>query len=161
MNLLEEKTIEVLNYRIQQEEYSSRLYHQMHLWLENNSYKNLAKYFKKNSDDEMVHASWSKDYLMSFNVMPELRTLEEPINVFENVLDIAQKTLEHEIKITEQCNSLAKFALDNADFGLLALAQKYNAEQTEEIGVALELLDIVQMSNDKLVIDNYVGENLL
>lgn len=161
MNLLEEKTIEILNYRIQQEEYSSRLYHQMHLWLENNSYKNLAKYFKKNSDDEMTHASWSKEYLMSFNVMPELRTLEEPINVFDNVLDIAQKTLEHEIKITEQCNTLSKFALDNSDFGLLALAQKYNTEQTEEIGVALELLDVVQMSNDKLVIDNYVGENLL
>jgi len=164
MNLLEEKTIEILNYRIQQEEYSSRLYHQMHLWLENNSYKNLAKYFKKNSDDEMTHASWSKEYLMSFNVMPELRTLEEPINVFDNVLDIAQKTLEHEMKITEQCNELVKLCHEENDYVTLNLALKYTNEQIEEIAKTTYWEDRLNEFGDSksslLAIDNEMGENL-
>ena len=161
MKLLDEKTVEILNYRIQQEELSSRLYHQMSLWLETESYRNLTKLFATYSNEEIKHAGWAKEYLLSFNVMPELRTLEEPVNVFTSIQDIAQKTLEHEILITEQCNDLAKYAFTESDFGLLTLAQKYNSEQIEELNKATNLLDIVNMSNDKLVIDTYVGENLL
>lgn len=161
MELISQKTIELLHQRIKAEEESSRLYEQFSLWLANESYISLAKLFKRYASEEMSHVGWAKDYLMSFNIIPELPSLDEPINLITNVLDIATKTLEHETLVTLQCRELYKHALEEGDYNLVTLAQKYNAEQVEEIDRANNLLSIVKMTTDKLVLDHYVSDNLL
>ena len=55
----------LINYRISQEEYSSRLYLAMSNWLQNNGYNGASKLFKKWTDEEMVHANFSYSYLQT------------------------------------------------------------------------------------------------
>ena len=45
--LLKSEVVDLLNYRIQQEEFSSRLYEQMSLWLDDNGFMNTSKLYKK------------------------------------------------------------------------------------------------------------------
>jgi ferritin len=161
MELISQKTIDLLNYRITQELTNSKRYEQMYLWLHNESYLNAAKLWKKDYEDEVSHSNWAKEYLMSFNVMPELATIEEPANMFESFADIVQKTFEFEVETTKQCRELAKHAIEEGDYNLLILANKYNEVQIKEMDDIYTLLDLVKMTSDKLVLETYIGENLL
>lgn len=159
--LISQLTIDYLNFRIQQEEESSRLYEQIHLWLEDKGYINTSKLYKKYADEEMVHSGWAKSYLLDFGVTPTLFELEAPNNSFIGLKDIFAKTLEHEELITSQIKEMGENALKESDFVLFSLVMKYQAEQQEEIAKAITLLDISELSSDNLILDNYIGENLL
>ena len=56
----------LINYRISQEEYSSRLYLAMSNWLQNNGYDGASKLFKKWADEEMVKTTYWNDRLEEF-----------------------------------------------------------------------------------------------
>lgn len=161
MELISQKTIDLLNYRIQQEQMTSKNYEQMFLWLKNESYFNAAELWKKNYEDELEHAGWAKEYLLSFNVMPELATIPEPENLFTSFEDIVNKTYDFEVETTKQCRELAKHALEEGDYNLLTLANKFNEEQIEEMNSINDLKDIIKLSSDKLIVELYIKENLI
>lgn len=160
-DLLDKKIVDTLEYRIQQEEFSSRLYEQMHLWLDDNGYLNTAALYKIYSDEEMKHAGWSKSYLLDYGYTPKLRKLDSPDIELNSLQDVFEATLEHELEITKQCEDLASQALKEGNHVLYALASKYCAEQQEEIGKAVTNLDILALSNDMLIVDHYIGDKLL
>ena len=160
MELISQKTIDILNLRIQQEQMASKLYEQMYLWLENKSLINSAEFMKKNYLSELAHAGWAKEYLLSFDIMPELATIEEPVNDFASLQDIFNKVYEQEVLTTKQCLELAKHAMQEPDYNLLTLAQKFNAEQVEEMNEINNILDVLKLSSDLLIIDHYIGDML-
>lgn len=159
--LLNDKVIETLNYRIQQEEHSSRIYEQLALWLDNKGYLNFAKLFHKYADEEMIHAGFSKSYLLDYGITPCLQSIPSPEMEIESLLDVLEAAYDHELLVTQQCEDLASMALKEGNHVLYQLAAKYCSEQQEEIGKSITNLDIYKLSTDMLVIDNYVGENLL
>lgn len=159
--LLDPKVVNTLNYRIQQEEDSARLYERMSLWFNNYGYANLGKLYTKYACEEMSHAGWAKSYLLDYGYTPELSKLKEQVEDYESCMQIFEMTLSHEQEILRQCEELASMALKENNHNLYSLASKYCMEQTEEIGKAINLIDIHNLTSDKLVLDNYVGENLL
>lgn len=162
--LISEEAIKALTYRIQQEELSSRLYHQMSLYLNDKGYINSAKLWQKYADEEMNHAGWAKEFLLDNGVKPELEDLDAPICDFNGLPDIIQKSFDHEISITEQCNELAQKALARNEFMLFALAQKYCAEQQEELGKLQTALDLLETFGTEkhtlLLLDSHINEYL-
>lgn len=159
--LLNDKVVEVLNYRIQQEEHSSRIYEQLSLWLNNEGYLNFAELFKKYAEEEMVHAGFSKSYLLDYGITPCLQPLPSPEMEIESLLDVLEAAYDHELLVTQQCEDLASMALKEGNHVLYQLALKYCTEQQEEIGKSITNLDIYKLSTDMLIIDHYVGEKLL
>lgn len=133
--------IDILNFRIQNEEQSSRLYQSMSLWLNDNGFKGAAKKWLSDSEDEMKHAQWAKDYLLDMGVQPKLPALAEPPQTFQGLPDIIRKSYEHEIVVTQQCNDLAKHAIQEGNHLLYQLAIKYLQEQQEELGKLQDALD--------------------
>ena len=133
--------VDILTFRIQQEEASSRLYHAMSLWLNDKGYVGASKAWQKDADDELVHASWAKDFLLDMGVQPKLLAIEEPVQTFTGLPDIIRQTFAHEVKVTQQCNDLALYAWTNGNHLLHQLAIKYMTEQQEELGKAQTLMD--------------------
>lgn len=123
--LISEDCIKMLNTRIQQEEYSSRIYLSMSMWLDNRGYKNTAALWKKYSQEELGHAEWSRDYLLAMGVQPSTMVLNAPGDTYESLSDIVMLSYKHEITITEQCKALAAYALKEGDTMLFTLTQKY------------------------------------
>lgn len=130
--LLSEKAIEYLNYRIQQEEYSARIYLAMSMWLEDNGYVNAAKLWRKYSDEEMSHGDWSRTHLLSFGVQPITPRLDSPSQDFEGLPEIIHDSYDHEILVTKQITELAGEALKLNDHMLYELALRFLKEQVEE-----------------------------
>ena len=139
--LISKKTIELLQYRIKEEEYSARMYLSMAMWLENEGFINATKVWKKYSSEENTHADWAREYLLSFGVLPETPELKKVKSSYKGLPDIIKKSFEHEIKITEQLEELAKHALSIKDNMLYTLAQKYLKEQIEEHNKTQTLID--------------------
>jgi ferritin len=132
--LIDESCITFLNYRVQQEDLSSRIYLAMSLWLDNAGYVNAAKLWKKYSDEERGHADIAREYLLNMGVQPATAALEQPAETFGGLPDIIRKSFDHEVEITKQCSDLATHALKDGSHMLYELALHYLREQNEEHG---------------------------
>ena len=142
-NFLSDKIITLLNYRINQEEESSRIYKSMSIWLDDKAYFNASKLWQKYSDEELKHAEWAREHLLSFNIRPETQPIGPVPNDFTGLDDIIRKTLEHETVVTQQCKDLAKTAQDENDTLTYTLALKYCAEQVEEMKKSFDLVNLL------------------
>jgi len=132
--LIDDSCISFLNYRVQQEDLSSRIYLAMSLWLDNNGYVNAAKLWKKYSDEEKTHADIARQYLLNMGVQPATAALEQPSEEYGGLPDIIKKSFDHEVDITNQCSELADHALKDGSHMLYELALHYLKEQNEEHG---------------------------
>lgn len=160
--LISDECIKYLNYRIKQEELSSRLYLSMSMYLENIGYFGAAKSWKKDADDEMVHANWAREYLLSLGIQPETPALEAPQQTFNGLPDVIHKTYDHEVIVTKQINDLGKDAIAKNDFLLLKLVMKYQEEQIEEMNRVVNNIDRLKLiGEDKLsliILDQEFGK---
>ena len=164
MAIISKKIEDLINFRIVEEEKSSRLYLAMSKWLDYNGYAGAAKLWKKYSDEEMVHANWAYEYLQDLDILPEVPALEKPTCEFKGLPEICKLSFSHEELVTKQCMELAKAAQAEGDYMTLQLAQKYLAEQVEEIAKITKILDLIQMQGGEsiskeslLLIDNILG----
>jgi ferritin len=145
---LDKKIVEALNYRIQQEEASSRIYEQFALWLDNAGFKNFAALYYKYAHEELGHAKFAKDHLLAYGEEPMLTKLPAPDLEFNSLKEILNLTLEHEQEITKQCNELTKLAASLDDFPTMTLGLKYCAEQVEELDKAQTFVDQIETFGD-------------
>ena len=144
MAFISKKIEELINFRIQQEELSSRLYLAMSKWLMFNGYAGASKLWKKYSDEEMTHAGWAYEYLDDLDLLPVVPQLEKPQSDFKGLVEICKASYDHEMLVTKQCNELATVAAQENDYMTLQLAQKFLKEQVEEIGKTTYWLDRIE-----------------
>jgi ferritin len=153
--------IALLNYRIQQEELSSRLYKAMAIYLNFNGFAGAAKLWEKYAAEETTHAQWTYDFLLDLDIQPTVPELSRPSDQFDGLIDICKKSYEHERQITEQCQALAKACLEQGDFLTFTLAEKLVKEQVEEISKTVYWLDRIEAfgtSKEALrLLDNEMG----
>ena len=161
MTFINQKVVQLMNLRIKNEELSSRLYKSMSVWLNYNGYTGAAKLWDSYSKEEQLHAEKAYNYLLDLDIMPEIPTLESPKKDFSGLVDIIKQSYDHEILITNQCNDLAKAALQESDFMTLQLAQEYLKEQQDEIAKTCGWLDKLEaFGTDKIalrLLDNEMG----
>jgi ferritin len=151
--LLTEECEQYLNYRVQQEEYSARIYLSMAMWLENEGYLGAGKLWKKYSDEEMLHANDARTYLLSMGVQPITPMLEAPSQVYSGLPEIIKKSYEHEIEVTTQIKDLSTHALSINDHMLYTLGQTYLKEQVEEHNKMQNWIDrLSAFGEDKLAL---------
>jgi len=162
MAFISKKIEDLINFRIVEEEKSSRLYLAMSKWLDFHGYSGAAKLWKKYSDEEMNHVNWAYAYLQDLDILPTVPALEQPQVEFKSLPNICELSNTHELLVTKQCNELAKTALNEGDFMTMQLAQKYLTEQTEEIGKTTYWLDRLEAFGDSpealRLLDNEMAE---
>jgi len=160
MGLLSLEALELLTYRIQQEQYSSKIYEQFSLWLDDQGLVNLAALYNKYAQEELTHAEWAKEFILSYNIKPRLKVIPEVDSsiFYSSIQDILDLTLKHEIEVSNQCNALASFALSENNHLLYSLGTKYCKEQVEELKKSYDLLSQYKRAKDDLMFDFYIGE---
>ena len=121
-----------LNYRIQQEEYSARIYMSMSMWLNNKGYAGAAALWRTYSDEEMKHADIARTYLLSFGIQPVTPRLDQPKQNFNGLPEIIKLSFDHEIEVSKQIKDMANHALSDGDHMLYELCLAYLKEQVEE-----------------------------
>jgi ferritin len=160
--LIDEHCIKNLQYRIQQEEESSRLYLAMSVWLNNEGYIGAAKLWRKYADEELSHADWARDYLLAMGVNPETPVLAAQPKTFDGLPAIIRASYEHEIVVTKQIKVMATGALKEGDHMLYELCLRYLKEQVEEHDKTQTWLDkLTAFGEDKIalrMLDEEMGD---
>ncbi len=160
--MIEEHCIKYLQYRIQQEDLSSRLYLAMSMWLNNEGYMGAASLWLKYSKEEATHADWSREYLLAMGVLPETAVLDKQPTTFEGLPAIVRESYEHEILVTKQIKEMANSAEAKKDHMLYELCLRYLKEQVEEHDKTQTWLDKLNtFGEDKIalrMLDEEMGE---
>lgn len=161
MVIIDKSIIELLQYRIQQEEISSRMYEAMSRWLDFKGFTGAAKLWKKYSTEELTHAGWATVYLQDLNILPETRVIEQPQMTFKSLPNIVALSMKHEVEILEQCSELMNKCQEIGDNLTFTLAHKFVAEQSEEIGKLQLWIDQLEQFGDTgaslMMIDEKMG----
>jgi ferritin len=151
--LIDEHCIKNLQYRIQQEEESSRLYLSMSMWLNNEGYTGAAQLWKKYADEEMTHANWAREYLLAMGVTPATPVLAAQPTTFDGLPAIIRASFDHEITVTKQIKVMASGALKEGDHMLYELCLRYLKEQVEEHDKTQTWVDkLAAFGEDKLAL---------
>ncbi len=150
---------ELITRRINEEEYSSRLYHAMHLWMDDNAYFGSSKLYHIFEQEELTHAQWGIDFLLQTGCCPVPLAIQQPPYEFEGLPAIIQLTWEHEQKISQSCHDMAMIAFKSGDLYAYGLFQKYINEQVEELGKANDLLKLATLyRTDIHLLDERLGK---
>lgn len=152
--LISQEGLDYLNYRIQQEEYSARIYKSMAMWLDDKGYLGAAKQWNGYSAEEMGHADIARKYILSFGLQPLTPVLDQPEQNYPGGLpEIIQKSYDHEIEISSQIKDLASKALMRGDHIMYELALGYLKEQVEEMGKMQNWMDRLEaFGTDKIAL---------
>ena len=151
-DLISQGCIDLLNYRINEEEKSWRMYEDMYLWLEDKGYVNAAALWRTYAQEELTHADWGKQYLLGLGIKPKLLAMPALSGNY-SLPSIIKDSHAHEVLITKQCQVLAMKATAEGDFMLHELALQYLKEQHEELGRQQNWLDQLEsFGSDRLAL---------
>ena len=132
--MLSDKISDVLNVQINREIYSAYLYLSMSAYSTYIGLKGFANWFMVQYQEEMAHAMKLYDYINDHGNHVRLMAIDEPLTVFESPLDMFEKTLAHEKKVTAYINELVDLAIEEKDHATNIFLQWFVTEQIEEEG---------------------------
>ncbi len=137
--------LSVLNEQIKNELYSSQLYRSMASCLDDKGWNNAAKLFFKYADEELTHMRKFYQYIYDRNCKAIVPACEQPPLEFPTINDILNKSLEHEILVSTQCENIARIACENNDKTTVTFMQWFENEQIEEENKFRDLIDLVNL----------------
>ena len=123
---------DVLNAQIKNEAMSSQIYLGMTCWLDDTGWIGASKYYFKTAQEELVHMNKIYKYMFDRNVKPVVPEIGPVTQVFEDIREVVELSLAHEMTVTEQWNNISKLAKDANDNTTYEFAQWFLKEQVEE-----------------------------
>ena len=143
--MLSKKMTTALNDQINKEMYSAYLYLAMSAYSDSIGLKGFANWFMVQYHEEMEHAMKIYKYIQDQGELVKLKAIAEPPSKFESAMDMFQKTLEHEKKVTQSINNLMDIAIEMKDHATQIFLQWFVTEQIEEEANDNEIIDKLKM----------------
>lgn len=130
--------------QIKNEWYSAYLYTSMAAWFESENLEGFAHWMYKQAAEETGHGKKMFDFLIDRGVKIVLQAIAQPPADFASPLDIFEKSLEHERKVTALINGIADQADKVNDHPSKVFIQWFITEQVEEEKNALQILELLK-----------------
>ena len=156
------KTVQdAINEQIKQEFYSAYLYLAMSAHCETINLPGFAHWMRVQYQEELAHALKFFDFVNDREGSVELQAIEQPPGEFQSPLDIFQRSLEHERRISGLIHQLYELAVKENDYPTQVLLQWFIAEQVEEEKSASRVVEQLKLiGNDGaalLLLDRELG----
>lgn len=139
---------DAINQQINHELFASYSYLSMAAWCDHEHFVGCAHWLRVQSQEEYGHAMRLYDFLRMRNVKVVLKQIEAPPHEFESLLDIFEKSLEQEQKVSQQINSLYELALKEKAFASLVELEWFVTEQVEEEKTVREVIHKLKLVKD-------------
>ncbi len=130
-----------LNTQINLEQFSAQLYLAMSAHCDGLSFKGFAHWLRIQAGEETAHAMKLIQFVLDRNGKLELHPIPAPPTEFGGVIQVFEKTLEHEKGITAKINALFELARAERDYASEITLQWYVTEQVEEESNVGQIVD--------------------
>jgi ferritin len=117
---LPSKTIKILTDRIKDEYTAHYFYRAATNWCRDKNYKKAAEFFSNEADDELTHAKKIQEYMVDFNIIPNIP--QAPIDhKFDNLIEIIHGAYKMELALMKAYNEDSQdlFSEDMTTFDFL------------------------------------------
>ena len=162
--MIKKNVLDALNEQIKHEFYSSHVYLSVSAYCETAGLPGFAHWFRIQADEEHEHAMKIYDFVLDRGAQPRLLAIDAPPTDFGSPLQIAEKTLEQEQRVTGLIHSLYDLAVKEGDQPAQVMLQWFVTEQVEEEKNATLLVDQLRMVGDNraalLMLDMEMGKRV-
>jgi len=152
----------VMNLQIKYELESAYIYLSMAAYLDSITLPGMAHWMKLQAQEEVAHAMKFYTFINDRGGRVELQSIDQPPVEFEAPLDIFERALAHEQKITGNINDLYALAIEEKDYPSQLLLQWFIDEQVEEERNAGDIVEILKRIGDEghalLMLDKELGQ---
>lgn len=146
---LEDKVVQMILPRLSDEFYASYHYRAGESWALGEGFEIAAKFFAKESAEELAHAKKLEKYLVDWNVIPNLPQIEPPKLTFSSLPDAIGFFYKMEYDLYEAYEATAK-DIFTADLCTFALMQEMLAIQNKSVAEYSDMLNMLKgVSGDK------------
>jgi ferritin len=145
--MLKEKILNALNEQINAEMHSAYLYLSMSAYFEDKGLSGFANWMKVQYKEELSHSIKFFDYVNERGGRVILKPIDAVPTDFDGVIDVYEKTLEHEQIVTGLINNLMDIAIECSDHATQSFLQWFVDEQVEEEANVTQLLDNLKLIN--------------
>lgn len=139
---LSEKVINILTDRIKDEYVAHYFYRAAANWCQDMNYKKAAEFFKNEADDELEHGKKIQEYMVDFNIQPNIPQANTK-HSFDNLIDIIEGAYKMELGLMKAYNknSTDLFTEDITTFDFLTEFREIQK------GAVVEYNDLINVSN--------------
>lgn len=142
------KMEQALNNQINAELYSAYLYLAMSAYMEDNNWKGMAAWLKKQAGEEVGHAMKIFAYVYDRNGSVSLESIKKPSSGWKSPLQVFEQAYQHELSVTGMINNLMKVANSENDTATISYLKWFIDEQVEEESQALEIVNTLKLIKD-------------
>jgi len=138
--MLKKSLEKALNEQINAEIHSAYLYLSMSAWFQEQGLSGYANWMRIQFQEELAHGTHIFDYVCERGGKVTLTPIAAVEVDFAGIVDIFQKALAHEQKVTGLINNLMDIATKESDHATRSFLQWYVDEQVEEEANAEQIL---------------------
>ncbi len=160
--MLGKKIQDAMNEQIKNEFYSAYQYLSMAAYCESVNLPGFAHWMRAQSREETEHALKFFDFILDRGGRVVLQAMEQPVVEFGSPLEVFERALEHERKVTAMINDLYGLAVRENDYASQTFLQWFVTEQVEEEKNAGDVVETLKMIGDKsealFLLDRELGQ---
>jgi len=160
--LLDKAVEEAMNEQIKNELFSAYQYLSMAAYCESENLPGFAQWMRAQAREETAHAMKFYDFILDRNGRVLLRGIDEPVVGFGSPLEVFERALEHEKKVTTMIHDLYGLAVRKNDYASQTFLQWFVTEQVEEEKNAGDVVETLKMVGDKsealFLLDRELGQ---
>ncbi len=160
--MLSERMVKLLNDQIKAEFESEFLYLNMAVWCAKHGFKGAYKWFLKQAEEEREHAMKFINYLEEAGAEIVIPEIDKQNSEFESLLDVFEKGLEHEKKVSQRIFKLVEAAEEEKDHFTLDFLSWFVSEQFEEESSFRSIVNKLKLVGEGkhgiFMIDSYLGQ---
>jgi len=141
-----------LNGQIAYEQGAAQIYLSMSCMFDGMGLKVLAAFFRRQCDEERIHAMKMVDYILEVDGKVKLAAIPQPKHEWSGIQATCEAALELEKVNTQQINELVALAEKENDYATRSFLQWFVDEQVEEVATMSHLVDLTRLAGDQLLL---------
>jgi ferritin len=153
---------DAMNEQIRNELFSAYQYLSMAAYCESENLPGFAQWMRAQAREETEHAMKFYDFILDRNGRVVLEGIDGPLVQFGSPLEVFEKALEHERRVTAMINDLYGLAARENDYASQTFLQWFVAEQVEEEKNTGDVVETLRMVGDKsealFLLDRELGQ---
>jgi len=143
--MLKEKVLDAINNQINAEFYSAYLYLSMSAYFYDKGLPGFGNWMFIQYQEELTHCNKFFRYVNERSGKVVLKAIESVPTDFDGIIDVFEKTLEHEQHVTDLINKIVDVAISESDHATQSFLKWFVDEQVEEEANVNEILDTLKL----------------
>lgn len=145
---LDSKTIQILTDRIKDEYIAHYYYRAAANWCQDKNYKKAAEFFASEASDELTHAQEIQEYMVDFNIIPEIPQAPTK-HSFDSLVDVVYGAYRIELALMKEYNKNSQelFTSDMTTFDFLTKYREIQKGAVVEYNDLINAIDLIDKTD--------------